>query len=369
MLPTAMQPRGFRLAWILAVAYLLVIVYASLQPFSGWRGPPDDIRRFFSAPWPRYVTLEDLLVNIVAYVPLGFLLTLGLMRRFGAAPAALLSAMVCAAFSLSMETVQMFMPTRIASNVDVLTNALGGLIGSLAAPLFSPSQRLGARLAEFRQWVMPGVVGDMGLVIACLWLLTNAHPTAQLFGTGNLRSTFELPIWFFHTPGLFLSAEAAVVFFNLLGLGLAISALTGGRAQAFRMIGWVVGLGLLLKIFAAVALVKTAGPLGWLTPGVALGLVAGAVLLYPLTHVPRVARLAASALCIATAVAIINLAPDNPYQAMPFQMIAGGPSHFLSFSGVIRALSELWPFLAVIFLAAASGTRLAVEAGRQRDRL
>src|SRR5918993_3963239 len=80
--PLASRPRGLHLAWILAVAYLLVIAYASLQPFSGWWTPPEEIRRFLSAPWPRYITLEDVLINIFAYVPLGFLLARAFMRRW-----------------------------------------------------------------------------------------------------------------------------------------------------------------------------------------------------------------------------------------------------------------------------------------------
>jgi len=40
------SPHSVRLAWILALAYLLVIVHASLQPYRGWRVPPDEILRF-----------------------------------------------------------------------------------------------------------------------------------------------------------------------------------------------------------------------------------------------------------------------------------------------------------------------------------
>src|SRR3954452_867903 len=106
------------LALILALAYLLVIAYASLQPFAGWWTPPEEIRHFLTAPWPRYITLEDVLINIFAYVPLGFLLARALMRK-SRNPAAVLSAAVIATLlSTVMETVQMFMPARVASNVD-----------------------------------------------------------------------------------------------------------------------------------------------------------------------------------------------------------------------------------------------------------
>jgi hypothetical protein len=289
---------------------------------------------------------------VIAYLPLGFLLAVGLKARLSAGIAVIGATLLCAALSVTMEAVQMFMPSRIASNVDVLTNTLGSLIGALAASLFSPSQRLGAHVARLRNtWVIPGAVGEVGLVVILLWTLTQLHPTAQLFGTGNLRSTLELPVWMFYNPGLFLSVEATVVVFNLLGLGLAVSALSSGRPG--RMIAGVVGTGLCLKAFAAVVIAKSAAPLAWLTPGIVLGLLAGAFLLYPLTRLQRRFQFIVAALCVTLAVAAINLAPDNPYQRIPLQMIAG-PSHLLSLSDIVRALSELWPFVAVAFLVCAA---------------
>src|SRR4051812_38429639 len=133
----ARAPRGL-LARILAVAYFVVIAYTSLQPFSGWWIPPEEIRGFLWAPWPRYITLEDVVVNIAAYVPLAFLLARAFMAKLGVRRAVFVAALLALVTSIAMECVQMFMPSRVASNVDVLTNGLGGLIGALASPLFAP---------------------------------------------------------------------------------------------------------------------------------------------------------------------------------------------------------------------------------------
>lgn len=354
------SPRGFPLAWILALAYLLIIAYASLQPFRDWRFPPDEILRFLIAPWPRYVTLADILINLVAYAPFGFLLALGLKTRTGAPAAVMIATLLAAMLSLAMESAQMFLPARIASSVDLLTNSAGALFGALAAPLLSPSGFPGSRLAALRQrWFIPGTLADVGLVIICLWLLTHLHPTAQPFGTGYLRATFGLPAYFFYTPRLLLLAEGAVVFFNLLGLGLLISALMRQASRPFGLIATVVTVGLAIKSIAAVTLFRSPGPFTWLTPGVALGLLAGALLLYPLSRAPRPAKIAFATACFCAAVAAINLAPDNPYQAVPPQLLTASPSHFLNFSGIIRALSELWPFLTVTYLLVAAGTTRA----------
>lgn len=346
------------LARILAIAYLVVIAYTSLQPFSGWWIPPEEIRSFLSAAWPRYITLEDVLVNICAYVPLGFLLARAFMAGYGAGRAVLIASALALLTSVAMECIQMFMPSRIASNVDVLTNSLGGLIGALASPLFAPTRGLGIRLARLRQqWFVYGLSADVGLVLVCIWLVTQLHPTAQLFGTGDLRNTFDLPVWLIHTPQLLVAAEAAVAGLNLLGVGLLIVALTRETMPRGYAIAAVLSAGLAGKAFAAYSLAKGAGPFAWLTPGVTVGLLVSSVLLYGLTHVPRRVQWIAAGLSFAAAIAIINIAPENPYQTVPSQLLAGGTTHFLSFSAIVRALSELWPFLAVIYTATIAGER------------
>ena len=352
-------PRGL-LARILAIAYLVVIAYTSLQPFRGWWVPPEEIRLFLSAPWPRYITLEDVLINIAAYAPLGFLLARAFMARFRVPRAVLVAAALAALTSVAMETVQMFMPARIASNVDVLTNGIGGLIGALAAPLFAPTRGLGMRLAHLRQqWFVYGLTADVGLVLVCIWLATQLHPTAQLFATGDLRDTFELPAWLMHTPQLLVAAEAAVAGLNVLGVGLMIVALTRESMPRGTAAAAVLAAGFATKGFASFTIAKAAGPFSWLTPGVVLGVLLSAVALYGLSHVQRRVQWLVAVLAFVAAIAAINIAPENPYLSVPPKLLTAGPTHFLSFSNIVRTLSELWPFLAVVYAATVATLRPA----------
>lgn len=351
------DPRSATLAWTLALAYTLVIAYASLQPMVGWRLPAGDMFAFVTAPWPHYVTLGDLAINTAAYVPLGFLLAIALSGRRSVPAAVLYAALLGALLSLLMETLQMFSPQRISSNLDLLTNGAGALVGAMAAPLLSPSGFPGRRLAAWRERLfVPGQLADAGLVLAGLWLLTHLHPTAQLFGTGNLRNTFELPAYFSHTPGRLISAEAIVVFLNLVGVGLLIASLTKKGVAPLRPIALLVGIGLCIKVGAAVFLFNASGPLVWMTPGVALGLIAGAICLLTLARMPRVASEVIALVCLSLAVMVINFAPENPYHTVPPKLTPGATTHLLRFSNIVRALSELWPFLAVAFLIAAAST-------------
>jgi VanZ family protein len=343
------SPRPMRLASSLAVAYLLVISYASLQPFTGWWIPPEEIRQFLVARWPRYITFEDVIVNIGAYAPLGFLLARSFMRRVQQRRAVLLAMVSSCVVSVVMESAQMFMPSRIASNVDVLTNSIGGVIGALAAPLFSPTRLIGARLTRLRrEWFVYGPSADIGVVLLCLWIATQLHPTSQLFGTGHLRNTFDLPVWVIHTPSLLLTTEAAIAALNVLGLGLIVLALTRDSKPRTLALAMLLAAALITKAIAAAAIVKSTAFLAWLTPGVAIGLLAGAIALYLCGSMRRRTQWIVAAFCFAAATAATNIGPDNPYQAVPAHFLVG-PRHVLSFSAIIRALSELWPFLAVVY--------------------
>jgi glycopeptide antibiotics resistance protein len=280
-----------------------------------------------------------------------------------------LAAVLGALVSLTMETAQMFLPKRISSNVDLLANGTGALIGAMAAPLLSPSRFPGRRLAAWRDALfMPGTLVDTALVLGGLWLFTHLHPTAQFFGTGNLRATFELPVYLMHTPGRLISAEALVVFLNFTGLGLLLAAFTRQGVSSLRVVAAVVGAGMCVKVLAAVTLFSAPGPLLWLTPGVLMGLVAGSLVLYVLIGVPHTAKIVTALLCFGSAVAVINLAPDNPYQTAPPKLIPGATTHLLRLSNIVRALSELWPFLAVGFLLAAAFMARPVARSRPDDR-
>ena len=344
----------YLLALALALAYLLIIVYASLQPFRGWRFPAEDVYGFITAPWPRYITLSDVLINVSAYIPLGFMLTLGLRVCLPPVAAVAAGLLLSVALSIAMESIQMFLPARIATNIDVLANGAGGLIGALAAPLFLPSRAIGARLGALRDRLfLPGALTDIGIVVAALWIATHLNPLTQVFGTGNLRETFELPVYFFHTPSRLLSTEATVVFFNLLGIGLLLSTLLRVETRRGMVIGTVIVAALACKMLIYVFLGKPLGAWAWMTPGAMLGLLLGAMLLAGLLILGHTARLLLALVSLFVALAAINLAPDNPYFSLPPQLTSGRPSHFLSFSAILRALSELWPLIALSYLCVA----------------
>ncbi|MBR8329800.1 VanZ family protein, partial [Burkholderia cenocepacia] len=116
-------------------AYAALIVYASLYPFEGWVslgiGPFD----YLFAPMQRYVTAFDVVTNVLGYLPFGALGVLALHPRWRGVAATLIAGGLGVLLSGTMEALQTYLPTRVASNLDLGANALGALLGAaLAAP-------------------------------------------------------------------------------------------------------------------------------------------------------------------------------------------------------------------------------------------
>lgn len=343
-----------------ALAYILVIIYASLQPFIDWRALSGGFGDFLFEPWPRWITVDDVLFNFAAYLPLGFLLALALCARWSTQAAVILAAIACVALSFTLEAAQQYLPTRIASNVDLLVNSSGGFVGALIALLFSPGQRLGRMVAQLRQrWFVSGVRGDAALILAGLWLITQLHATLIMFGNGDLRGSIDLARWFAHTPRSYLIAEAGVVMLNLSGLGLLLACAARDTAAGYwRAMALIFAAACVLKIAAATLLLRAPNPWSWLTPGVAMGCVAALLLLLVLTRLPYRGRAAMAVLALAGAVILVNIIPENPYRPAPPYLLLGRGSHILSFTSMTRALSDLWPFLALLFaLSSLAGRR------------
>ena len=117
-------------AWPLALLYAALIVFASLYPFAGWRDQELVWWAVFTQPLPpQYWTGFDVGSNIAGYLPLGFLLGLGMVRSGWPRGAVLLALGVGSALSLGMEVLQLYLPRRVPSNLDWLLNSAGAALG------------------------------------------------------------------------------------------------------------------------------------------------------------------------------------------------------------------------------------------------
>jgi VanZ family protein len=344
--PDQQQP-ATALPLYLCIAYIALITYASLHPFSGWRDPGLALLTFLESPWPRYWTVFDLLVNVLAYLPLGFLLTLTLRRVSGRGLAALAALLLGTALSLALECVQTWLPSRVPSNVDLACNSLGCGLGVLLA--LRQDARLFERIARLQHYLLaPKPHAEAGLVLLGLWLLIQLSPETQLFGAGNLRPLLELTPAVPYAARSFFAIETAVTICNMIAVGLMARTLMGNRGSPYLIIAAFFIIALIIRTLAAAVLVAPGDAFAWLTPGAGLGLLTGGLLLSLLLLLPTAWRIALAGVLLMAATVLVNLAPPNPYSAAALATWRQG--HFLNFNGLTRLASSFWPFIALPYL-------------------
>ena len=176
-------------AWPLAGIYAALIIYASLYPFEGWRSQGVDWTAFLVAPWPRYWTGFDVLSNVLGYAPLGFVVALALQRSAPALPAVSVTLAIGSLLALAMESLQLFLPARVPSNLDWCLNSFGTFMGAGSAWIL---ERFGFldRWSRFRaNWFLPDAKGS--LVLIALLPIALLFPAPVPMGLGQVLERAE----------------------------------------------------------------------------------------------------------------------------------------------------------------------------------
>jgi VanZ family protein len=331
----------------LALAYAVLVIYASLHPFSGWRDLGLSPFAFLDASWPRYWTAFDLAINVLAYLPLGFLFALTLRPIPGCWSPVIVATLLAGLISLCLESLQTWLPARVPSNVDLACNSAGGALGALLT--LWHGERFFARLGALQsQLVSPVPHAELGLVILGLWLLTQLSPETLLFGAGDLRHLLGLTPAVPYAAGSFFVIETAIIICNTVAIGLIVRTLLTDRASSPSVLALFFALALTVRALTTAILVTPRDALVWLTPGAGLGLLIGGVILSLTLLLPSVPRLALAGLALMAGTVLVNLAPPNPYSVAALTTWQQG--HFLNFNGLTRLTASLWPFLALPYL-------------------
>lgn len=331
----------------LACAYLVLIVYASLHPFSGWRDSGLPPLFFLDAGWPRYWTFFDLSINVFAYLPLGFFLALTLRRLPGRLTPVVAALLLGGLSSLGLESAQTWLPARVASNLDLACNTAGAGIGALLT--LRHGERFFDAIAQLHQRLLAPVRhAELGLVLTGLWLLTQLSPETILFGSGDLRYLLDITPPLAYAAPAFFALETGIIISNTLAIGLIVRALLADRSSSYVALFAFFVVALLIRTLAAAVLVDPLDAFAWLTPGATLGLLAGGSLLTIALLLPAALRIALAGLALMAATVLVNITPPNPYSAAALATWRQG--HFLNFNGLTRLAASLWPFFALPYL-------------------
>lgn len=334
----------------LGLAYALLIAYACLHPLTGWKSSGLPMFDYLLAPWPRDFIAADLMFNILGYLPLGFMLATALPQGWTALRTLLAATLLAALLSLGLESAQNFLPSRVASNLDLGANVAGALLGAALGVRWG--RRLFAHRNALRHWraqhVIGGLTGDVGLVLLGLWLLSQLGASDLLFASGDVRTLLGIPAPLPFRPERFIAFETGLTATTVLAVGLFARCMM--RGSALWPTAMLLGLGIAAKALATSTFFVAGTPLAWLTPGAERGLATGLGLLAAALLLPRVLQHALAGMTLLAATALVNLMPQNPYLAYSQKLTHF--SNFLSFHGLTQLADSLWPFLALAYLSA-----------------
>ena len=334
------------LARAMSLSYALLIVYVSLNPFdfdfhngiSPWA--------WLDAPLPRFITLFDVAVNILAYIPFGFLVMFATYPRWRNFVALAIAIALSAALALGVETLQSWLPTRIPSQMDWWANVLGGLLGGLLAIPLGPQWLSGSAIRRrFDQWF------GLNWAACALFLLfpwSQIYPQSSWLGTGVWgHAIFGSVDW-----GTLVINHVAqeVVITSLCWLGVALLLSLGLRAKApqWRILNGLLGLTVLIKILFTALQFGAEFSLNWLTAGALWGMVLGSILLrWALKLEPELKFWLALTCLVGTTIAV-NVLPDNPYFILTLRHWHQG--RLLHFNELMQWVSVVWLPLALIWM-------------------
>ena len=357
------EPRGSAVSRAALIAYLLLIVYASWFPFSGWRGSGLKPFSFLTFSMPQYWTKFDFIVNVVGYVPLGMLLVLAIYPYLRGIWAIIGAAILGALVSGTMEAVQTYLPSRVPSSLDFVTNSAGALVGAFIGLAGARSYLNESRLYQVRQrWFAPHA--SSGLVLLALWPLAQIYPLGYMFGHGQLLPIFSdwLSKWLetdidlvtMLRPGAAMSveqywlSETVITACGMTGAVLTMLCLLNRGAPRTVLVVAMLTAALAFKTLASSLLFTPDNAFVWITPGAQGGFLIGAIMLAGLAFAPQVAQRRLAVVTLLLSLLVVNTIPVNPYFSATLQGWVQGK--FLNFNGAAQFLSLLWPFFALWFL-------------------
>ncbi|GAA4337252.1 VanZ family protein [Pigmentiphaga soli] len=333
----------------------LLVVYASLYPFTGWTDVGLPAFAYLRAPWPRYWLGSEIAANVAAYAPLGALFVWAVYPGLRGTAAVLAATLACGALSAMLEALQTFLPDRIASNVDLAANACGALLGSLLAAPAAP-RLIGAGASA--RWRARWFTADAGpaLMLAMLWTLVQVPRQPMLFGTGELGRL--LGDWVSVPSGLLgefwppspahrVWAESACTAVAVIGVSmLLLHVARPVRARGvlpFALVAIALAIKTLLQPLAVPGL-----PAGvWATGGALLGGAAGMLLAAAFAYLPPPAQRVLGIVALALQLAIVNLFPPDQYFDSD-SLFAG--VRWLRLESLTLGLSVIWPLAALLLL-------------------
>jgi VanZ family protein len=359
-------------AWPLTWVAVVLIVYATLHPLTGWHWPNPYVFSWVLPKLPREIP-SDLVGNLLGYLPLGAMLALAHLRS-GRGPflAAVLTLLFGSALSYTLELAQYTVPGRVSSISDWLLNTLGTAWGALMAVTLHALGLVDVwhRLRE--RWFIPQA--GFGLALIWMWPLGLLFPPPLPLGEGQLLPHLLIGLMEVtrHTPwqawvlpsdplalwadvpvdadvSLWLPArEAVTVALGLLAPMCVACAFAQPRITRVVLLAGAVVMGVGTTTLSTAMNFGPEHAMAWISLPTLVGLLVGALAATLLLGRSRTVCAGLGVVVLAGLVGLIHQVSPDPYYALALESWEHG--RFIRFHGLSRWFGILWPYVAMAWL-------------------
>lgn len=294
-------------------------------------------------------------MNVIGYVPFGALLVLRAVHVGGDKGALWLTLTMAGTLSLLMESLQVYLPSRVPSREDWLLNCGGALCGGILGLIL---QRVGVMDQWIRirgKWFFGSSQGAQLLLV--LWPMALLFPPPVPFGTGHIREGLEA-VWagfleglpFMHgLPKLVFQAQPltpsvewwCILLALLVPCLLGFTAIRTGRLRML-FVPVVLFTGVSVSMLSAALSWGPAHMFSWLDAASQMAIVSALVVALIFATAPPRLNAVVVVLVLAVYLGLLNQAPQSPYFAQT--LLEWEQGKFIRFNGLAQWFGWLWPY-------------------------
>lgn len=346
--PRSHHPRT-HLRSYLAGGYALFIVYASLSPFSGWQEQGLSFGEILLSPLAQTFTWFDFGINLLAYIPFGFLLTMMLRSYFPQRYGLWLGMLLGISMSVLMEYAQMYLPSRVSANSDLLSNSMGVVCGALLS-LQVEMQAWFAKLQQaYSRWFKRSSTSDFAMALLALWMFVQINPSLPMLGSVFISQVSPTP--FEAVPVQpFNWLETIAVMLNLLMPGALLLTLLREPRHSVNLLLLTLALVTLAKFMVAAVLLKSWALLLWLNSEAMFGVLAGVLLVAGARRLPQSVLLPCAAMAVLAYMVLVHWMMGSSMPVGTLHLYHWHYGHMIHYNALSQAVALLFPLLLLGYL-------------------
>jgi hypothetical protein len=247
-----------------------------------------------------------------------------------------------------MEFLQMYLPTRISSNVDLLTNSLGVFFGAIIAVSITSWTGIFLRGEYWRHHIFhQGKEVDFGLALLALWMFGQINPSLEMLGNISVgefvRHPFEVPVAVeFDAWGIF------AVILNVMMLGSLMLTILRAQQKILGSLLTVLGIVIIIKLFAAAVLLKSWALLLWMNSEAVWGIVFGLVWIFIIQWTKNVI-ISVGVFSSLGSFLLVNFAPNSNNTLATKSLYQWQYGHLLTYTGLAQTIAMIFPLLLLLY--------------------